>query len=125
MFKNILTAFLFITSFIIFSFSIYADETEHEYWGDDYFDNPIDSTKKEEVKEPTFQISSGFFPKPYLKMNFFWIGETIGWNYSTGKIAISEQFSFHKLIYSAQPPMKTSDFEDKTEEKEKCYKRFS
>ena len=119
--KNILAA-LAITTFLfgIFSFGASAQEKLFEYWGDEYFETPIDTTAEEAIRKKSFlKTSAGFFPKPYLRTRSFWITETVGWNYSRGSIEIDELFPTHTSIYSAQPPMKSRDFKKRTREKEK------
>lgn len=111
---------------LLYSFSLLSKEKEYEYWGDSYFEGKVDTLNSIDLDSiftdydknlSIFNISAGFFPKPYLDFAINFSRTSNLADYNVGNIALTNEFSYLSNIFSAKPP--TENFNNKIEEKGK------
>lgn len=110
--NTLIRIFCFVFLFFICGNYIFADDP---YWGDDYFEKRSDSLlqdKATKIQQPIFEY--GLFPKPIIDMWFSIVGESVGWDYSSGGI-MTPDFHSPYSYFNAKSP--TDNIEDIMEEK--------
>jgi hypothetical protein len=111
---------------LLYSFSLISKEKEYEYWGDSYFEGKTDTLNSIDLDSiltdydknfSIFNISAGFFPKPYLDFAINFSESDNLADYNVGNIALTNEISYLSNIFSTKPPAK--NFNNKIEEKGK------